>query len=75
MVKHPGKKHYEYRSAFEKMHMYGIKDKASTLRELQYSAAAAKARIKQDVAWENEGFELPSYYDHIDAIVDYVYSN
>ena len=72
MVKHPGKK-YEYKTAFEKMHMYEIKDRASLLRDLDYSAAEVKSRIKQDVEWENEGSALPDYYSHIDRIVDYVF--
>lgn len=73
MVKHPGKK-YEYKTAFEKMHMYEIKDRASLLRGLDYSAAEVKRRLKQDVEWENEGFALPGYYSHIDKIVDYVFT-
>ena len=72
MVKHPGKKH-EYKTAFEKMHMYEIKDRASLLRDLDYSAAEVKRRLKQDVEWENEGFALPDYYSHVDKIVDYVF--
>ena len=73
MVKHPGKK-YEYKTAFEKMHMYEIKDRASLLRDLDYSAAEVKRRLKQDVEWENEGSVLPDYYSHIDKIVDYVFT-
>ncbi|HDL65107.1 MAG TPA: hypothetical protein ENH12_06950 [Proteobacteria bacterium] len=73
MTKHPGKKH-QYESAFEKMNMYAIKDRASLLRELDYSAAEVKKRIKEDVKWENEGFKLPAYYSHIDKIVDYVFA-
>ena len=72
MVKHPAQK-YQYKSMFEKMHMYAIKDRASLMRDLDYSAAEVKRRIKQDVKWENEGFELPDYYSHIDKIVDYVF--
>ena len=72
MTKHPGKKH-QYENAFEKMHMYAIKDRASLLRELGYSAADVKKRIKEDVKWENDGFKLPGYYSHIDNIVDYVF--
>jgi len=73
VVKHPGKKH-EYASEFEKMHMYAIKDRATILRDLKYSPEEAKARIKQDILWENELFEIPSFYDHVDKIVDYVFS-
>ncbi len=74
MVKHPEKR-YEYRSEFEKMHMFGIKDKAAVLRDLDYSADEVKAGIKRDVEWENELFELPNYYSHIDKIVNYVFSS
>jgi len=74
VVKHPEKKH-QFKSEFEKMHMYAIKDKATVLRDLKYSAKEVKARIKQDVEWENELFGLPEYYAHIDKIVDYVFSN
>lgn len=74
VVKHPEKR-YQYKNAFEKMHMFGIKDKATVLRDLQYSAEETKTRIKQEVEWENELFELPEYYYHIDKIVDYVYSS
>jgi len=73
MVKHPGKKRYQYRSAFEKMHMYGIKDKASVLQGLGYGVEEAKARIKQDILWENELFETPNFLEHVEAIVDFVY--
>ena len=73
MTKHPGKKH-QYESAFEKMHMYAIKDRAALMSELGYSAAEVKKRIKEDVKWENEGFEMPGYYSHIDKIVDYVFA-
>jgi hypothetical protein len=73
LVKHPEKKH-QYRDQFEKMHMYEIKDRAAVLRDLKYSAAEAKARIKQDIEWENELFPLPDYYRHADKIVDYVFS-
>ncbi len=38
-------------------------------------ADEAKAGIKQDVEWENELFELPNYYSHIDKIVNYVFSS
>ena len=73
MTKHPGKKH-QYENAFEKMHMYAIKDRASLLRGLGYNAADVKKRIKEDIKWENEGFKLPGYYSHIDKIVDYVFT-
>jgi len=56
------------------MHMYAIKDRASLMRELGYSAAEVKKRIKEDVKWENEGFEMPGYYSHINKIVDYVFA-
>lgn len=72
MTKHPEKKH-QYESAFEKMHMYAIKDRASLLKELGYSATDVKKRIKEDVKWENEGYILPEYYSHINKIVDYVF--
>lgn len=72
MTKHPEKNH-QYQSAFEKMHMYAIKDRAALLRELGYSAAEVKNRIKEDVKWENEGFKLPDYYSQIDKIVDYIF--
>ena len=73
MVKHPKKK-YQYESAFEKMHMYAVKDKATVLRDLKYDAEEVKTRIKQEVEWENELFDLPGYYSQIDKIVDYVFS-
>ena len=72
MVKHPEKKH-RYRNEFEKMHMYEIKDRAVVLRDLEYGPAEVKSRLKQNAAWENELFELPEYYHHIDSIVDYVF--
>jgi len=73
MVKHPEKKH-QYQNEFEKMHMYEIKEKASVLKDLDFSREEVKRRIKQDVEWENELFGLPEYYHHIDKIVDYVFS-
>lgn len=73
MVKHPGKKH-EYASEFEKMHMYEIKDRATLLYGLEYDSASVKQMIKQNVEWEYEGEKLPSYYSHIDNIVNYVFN-
>lgn len=73
MVKHPEKK-YRYKSSFEKMHMYEIKDKAQVLRDLSFPPDRVKRWLKQDVEWENELFERPGYYDHIEKIVDYVFS-
>lgn len=73
MVKHP-EKHYEYKSDFEKMHMYEIKDQAIVLRDLKYGSEEVKARIKQNIKWENELFGLPDYYKQVDKIVDYVFS-
>ncbi len=72
MSKHPEKKH-QYQNAFEKMHMYEVKDRAVMLRDLGYDAAEVKARLKANAAWENELFDLPDYYRHIDPIVDYVF--
>lgn len=72
MVKHPGEKH-EYKSEFEKMHMYAIKDRAALLRNLDYKAADVKRMIRQNVEWEYEAEKLPEYYSHIDQIVDYVF--
>ena len=72
MPKHPEKKH-QYANAFEKMHMYEIKDRAVVLRDLGYGADEVKARLKANAAWENELFELPEYCRHIDPIVDYVF--
>lgn len=73
MVKHP-EKSYVYKNEFEKMHMYAIKDKAAVLRDLKYNVEEVKTRIKQDIRWENELFDLPDYYQHVDKIVDYVFS-
>ncbi len=73
MVKHPGKKH-DYASDFEKMHMYEIKERASLLQDLDYSAAEVKRMIRQNVEWEYEGEKLPGYHSHIDKIVDYVFT-
>ncbi len=73
MVKHPEKK-YRYKSDFEKMHMYEVRDRALVLRDLEYSPRQVKLWIKQEVEWENEIFDLPAFFDHIDKIVDYVFS-
>jgi len=73
VVKHP-EKHYQYKSDFEKMHMYSIRDQAVVLRDLKYGSDEAKARIKQNIEWENELFDLPAFYRHVDKIVDYVFS-
>ncbi|MDP8247478.1 MAG: hypothetical protein P9M00_05025 [Candidatus Tritonobacter lacicola] len=73
MVKKPTRKSYSYKSPFQKMHMYEIKDRATILRGLDYPRAEAKKRIKQNIEWEFDFLPMPDFYREVDNIVDYVY--
>lgn len=73
MVKTPMRKSYSYRSPFQKMHMYEVKDRATIFRDLDYPVSEAKRRIKQNIEWEFDSLPRPDFYKEVDKIVDYVY--
>jgi len=75
MVKTPTRKSYSYRSPFQKMHMYEVKDRATIFRDLDYPVAEAKRRIKQNIEWEFDSLPRPDFYKEVDKIVDYVYGD
>ncbi len=73
MVKMPTKSGYRYRSKFQKMYMYEIKDRATIFRDLNYPKAEAKKRIQQNIEWEFDFIPMPDFYKEVGNIVDYVY--
>ena len=64
----------EQTKKFTNMHLQEIKERACLLRNLGHDKRETKKRVKQNIRWEFESTNLPSFYNSIDKIVDTVYA-
>jgi hypothetical protein len=61
------------RSSRPNPYMTELRERAGLLFRLRYSRAAAKARLRANVAWDFELHTTPGFAGQIDGIVDEVY--
>jgi hypothetical protein len=55
------------------MYLTELRDRARLLHRLGYERNAARARLRQNVAWDFELHEAPAFCGKIDSVVEEIY--